>query len=247
MVLVFQIAMIESVREGVPTLYFEVSTVKRSNTTEEQQDLLQSFKTSVRKRFKQMEACFRRNGISYKTVRSEDALNLSLVLPILLEHERRCCLADGKNVWEEFIKRFLVVSLFTDAVLDLYYDENNDLCSVQLSVMQEKTIHWFMYFCLSSRAKCGIWYHGILQAMVRGLTIPSIEYVNAQVHQTDSKRGAGMQVCDHIDCDMLRNLYPFEFTKEMPLSALETRLWASDTTGRPTKQDEKSTKTTKQC
>ena len=107
---------------------------------------------------------------------SEEALNLSNVVPIMVEHERRCCQADGKSLVEEFIKRFLVMTMTTNAVLDLYYKDGNELCSVQLSVKQGNVLHWFMYFSTESRA--GIWYHGILNAMIRGLEIPSVRYIN---------------------------------------------------------------------
>lgn len=226
MFIVFQIAMIEAIREETPTLYLDLSTVKRSEGGNAEQDLMQSFRSSVRRRYKQMEEIFRQNNIRHVSVVSEDALNLSEVVPIMLQHERRCCRAEGTSLVEEFLKRFLVVTMTTDAVLDLYYDENNVLCCVQLSVMQNESLHWFMYFCQDLRSRCGIWYHGILNSMLRGLHIPSIQYVNAQTHRTESKQMAGLLACEHTNGQLLRNLYPFGFTKATPPFALQTTLWA---------------------
>jgi len=227
MCIVFQIAMIEAIREEAPTLFLDLTTVRRSEGDNAANDLLQSFKASVRRRYKQMKDLFRQHNIRHESVRSEDKLTLSKVVPIMLEHERRCCQADGTNVMEEFIKRFLVVTMTTDAVLDLYYNQDNVLCCVQLSVLNGQTLHWFMYFSLTSTCRCGIWYHGILNTMIRGLQIPSARCVNAQIHQTASKQSAGLVACEHTNDDVLRELYPFAFTKEMPTSALQTSLWSS--------------------
>lgn len=228
MFLVFQIAMIEAIREETPTLYLDLSTVKRSDEGKNaEHEVMQSFRSSVRRRYKEMEGMYRQHNIWCESIRSEDALNLSHVVPIMIEHERRCCQADGKNLVEEFIKRFLVVTLFTDAVLDLYYDERNALCCVQLSVVQGRTIHWFMYFCRTSTSRCGMWYHGILNAMRRGLEIPSVQYVNAQVHQSDSKQRAGLAACEHTNDKVMRNLYPLGLTTEMPSFVLQTEVWSS--------------------
>lgn len=226
MFIVFQIARIEAIREETPTLYLDLSTVNRTGD-DASNDILQSFKSSVRRRYKQVETIFRQHNIRCESVRSEEALNLQHVVPIMLEHERRCCEDDGKNLVEEFVKRFLVVTMTTDAVLDLYYDENNVLCCVQLSVVQGQSLHWFMYFCLTSTCRCGIWYHGVLNAMLRGLEIPSVQYVNAQIHQTVSKQRAGLVACEHTDDNRMHELFPFGFTKEIPAAALQTSLWVS--------------------
>ena len=137
MFIVFQIARIEAIREETPTLYLELATVKRGASSNDTASiLLQSFKPSVRRRYNQVEAMYKQNKIRHESVRSEDSLNLQQVAPIMLEHERRCCQADGKNLIEEFIKRFLVVTMTTNAILDLYYDEHDTLCCLQLSVLQ---------------------------------------------------------------------------------------------------------------
>ena len=64
--------------------------------------------------------------------------------------------------------------------------------------------------------------------MVRGLEIPSVRYVNAQVHQTVSKQRAGLLACEHTDNDKMLVLFPFGFTKEIPSAALETSLWSME-------------------
>lgn len=227
MSVVFQIARIEAIREETPTLYLDLATVKCGGSNDTTASvLIQSFKPSVRRRYKQVEGMYKKNKIRHESIRSEDSLNLQQVAPIMVEHQRRCCQADGKNLVEEFIKRFLVVTMTTDAILDLYYDEHDTLCCVQLSVLQGESLHWFMYFCTTSNSRCGIWYHGILNAMVRGLEIPSVRYVNAQVHQSESKQRAGLMACEHTDNDKMQKLFPFGFTKEIPSAALETSLWS---------------------
>ena len=228
MLLVFQIARIEAIREETPTLYLDLSTLKRTEDDNAEVDLLQSFRPSVRRRYKQMEIIFQQNNIRHEAVRSEEALNLLLVVPIMLEHERRRCQADGTNVLKEFTKRFLVVTMTTDALLDLYYTQDGELCCVQLSILQGHTLHWFMYFSLTSSSKCGIWYHGILNSMLRGLQIPSVQYINGQIHQTESKQRAGLVACEHTKYEMLSKLYPLALSGEISPAALSTcSCWAS--------------------
>ena len=185
--------------------------------------LLRHFRPSVRRRYRKMEQAFRRDRIRCESVRSEDGLNLSQVIPIMWEHERRCCTLDGKSVVGEFLKRFLVMVMTTNAILDLYYDQENTLCSVQLSVPQSGVLHWFMYFSVNTRS--GIWYHGILNALVRGMKTDSIRFVSGQNHQTASKQGAGLIPVDLND-PVMSSLYPVAFTRELPRDYRSTGLWS---------------------
>ena len=204
-------------------------------------------------------------------------LNLSQVVPVMWEHEQRmCALANGTtnttstngdsnnqtgnekkgSVYEEFLKRFLVVTVVPNAILDYYYvkrpsssparnggantndelsqrqelhtpqEDDEMLCCVQLSVQQGRTMHWFMYFALNSVTKSGIWFHGIDIAMERARRIPNVDYCNGQTHQTNSKRNAGFNVAQHTDHEILAKLYPWTFTTTPPKGCVDVKLWA---------------------
>ena len=213
------------------------------------------------RRYKQMERAYRRDGIRHEWGWSESTLNLSQVVPVMWEHERRMCAAantsarndDGTGddkkggVVEEFLKRFLVVTVIPDGVFDFYYVKptssslQNDavnggdqlpqaeeiLCCVQLSVQQGRALHWFMYFSLDSVTRSGIWFHGIGTAIERARRIPNVEYCNGQTHQTQSKRNAGFDVAEHTDQGVLSQLYPWSFTSTPPIDCVDVTLWPS--------------------
>lgn len=243
------IARVESIRKETPTLYFDLSTVKCTEGNNAASDLLQSLRPSVRRRYKQMEYILQQNNIRHHAFRSEQALNLSHVVPIMLQHKKRCSQADGKSVVVEFLKRFLVVTMTTDSVLDLYFTQDEELCCVQLSAVHGHVIHWSMYFYVTSSSRCGIWYHGILNAMVRGLHIPSIRYVNAQVHQTASKRSTGLVACEHTNDETLSKQYPLALSEEIPYTAFYASCWSSlkrETRATPNDTSNCTSKT-KQC
>ena len=225
------------------------------------------------RRYKQMERAYLRDGIRHEWGWSESTLNLSQVVPVMWEHERRMCAAantsarndDGDSnggtgddkkgsVVEEFLKRFLVVTVVPDGILDFYYvkptfSSPNDvvngagqrlrrhhgqqsqpeeiLCCAQLSVQQGRVLHWFMYFALDSVTRSGIWFHGIGTAIERARRITNVEYCNGQTHQTQSKRNAGFDVAQHTDQGVLSQLYPWSFTCTPPKERVDVTLWPS--------------------
>lgn len=225
------IARIESLREETPTLYLEtVNTDKlasdEDDTTATIAAFLATFRRSVRRRYTHMEQTFKASGLVHEAVPCETALNLSQVVPNMWRHERRQCMADKRNVYEEFVKRFLVVTVVPDGLLDYYYNnDTRELVAVQLSIQQGAVLHWFMYFCNPNQAKSGVWFHGIMLALQRGVVDPTVCYVNAQVHQNESKQNAGLVAAPHTDNDLLAKLYPWSFTRLIPGSTRQLELW----------------------
>jgi len=220
--LVMLIARFETSQEEVPTVYLKVSDLTVGEDTEKD-ILLKSFRPSVRRRYKQMEKTFRSHNIRHVAVQSESSLRLAQVVPILWQHERRQCKLDGKNVVEEFIKRFLVITVVPDGLLDLFYQDDK-LVAIQMSIQQNNVLHWFMYFSKDSVTKSGIWFNGILLAMMRGLKL-QLDYVNGQGHHTDSKIFAGFLPAEHADDELLSELFPWSFSQAMTESATQTSLW----------------------
>jgi hypothetical protein len=234
MPLVMTVARIEAIREGEPTMYLDVSKVRDSEggltTKAAEEKVLMSFKKSNRRRYTRMQKVFRGEKMRHKACWSEESLHLASILPIVMEHERRSSHMDGKNFVEEFIKRFLVVIMVPKALLDFYYDENNKLSSVHLTVQQGNVLHGFLYFSSSHVTRSGIWFHGILTNLVRGTRSPSIRYVNGHVHQTESKRFAGLVPAEPTGSAMLQELYPFCFMERPSTAALSVELWTGDGT-----------------
>jgi hypothetical protein len=231
MPLVMFLVRMECVKEQSPVLHLDLGRIDASSENEEPLErLLQYFRPSIRRRYRKMEQLYRSKRIRCVSSRSETSLNLSQVLPILWQHERRCCRLDGKNIVEEFMSRFLVVTLLTHGVLDQYYNADNELVSVQLSVQQGNVLHWFMYF--STDCSSGIWYHGVLHSMVRGLNSSSsskpIRYINGQNHKTESKLSAGFQQASYADDEILSTLYPWSFMTNLDETAVEDlkHLWS---------------------
>lgn len=230
MPVVMAVVRIESMRNRDGILYVDLGDQARDSRGEET-IIMTSFRPSVRRRYRKMEALYRRSRIRHEIHRAETSLRLADVVPVMWEHEKRCCERDGRNVIEEFLKRYLVMTLATDAVLDLYYDANEKLVSVQLSLQQGEVHHWFMYF--SRDHDSGIWFHGILNAIVRGRRNPNVRYVNAQNHQTQSKKNAGYMEASHDEGGVISNLYPFAMTMDIPLAVLDTGLWSGMQTESP--------------
>jgi hypothetical protein len=243
--LVIVIARIESVREQEPTLYYKVPAAEESaaagpSSSSSSVNMI-SFRKSVRRHYRRMQKIYQRHNIQHQCVHAETSLNLSHVVPILWEHQKRICNSSGseeqetkKNPVEEFIKRFLVITLVPDGLLDLYYNPHNKLVSLQFSVLQGSVWHWFMYFCLEEASKTGIWWHGALLAITRGHHHGNtIQWINAQIHQTDSKRNAGFKLaCYQEDLEILSHIYPASyrssFTRPIPQEIQTVRLWDND-------------------
>lgn len=91
---------------------------------------------------------------------------------------------------------------------------------------QGSVLHWFMYFAKDSFSKNGIWFHGSLLAIVRGSNIlPNITYVNAQVHQTDTKVHAGFEIAEYTNTDLLSYLYPRRMTVQVDEKIIKLSTW----------------------
>jgi hypothetical protein len=186
-----------------------------------------------------METIFRRVNIRYEPIQGEsERFNLSQLVPILWEHERR---VSPKNTLTEFLKRFLVVSLVPDGVVDLYYNAKL-VVAFQFSIQQQSVWHWFMYFCKNDYTKAGIWFHGALLSIVRcqmicneaaattvsknGDTATQQDFfVNAQVHQDESKRFAGFENASYADSVMQTYLYPFAWSTTISEKVAQASLW----------------------
>lgn len=227
--LVIIAARIESIRDNDATFYAPVSEEEQP-LHEEQNGVaimeLSYFRKSVRRHYRRMQKIFERSKLKHEVVYADRAMRLVSLVPILWDHEKRVC-ADipGKNPVEEFVKRFLVVTLLPDGILDLYYDSEGNIVNFQFSVLQGNVLHWFMYFSTSESCKNGIWWHGALLALVRGFRTPSVRYVNAQCHQSQSKLHAGYRgTTDNLQLD---RLYPFQFSRYIPDAITNARIWIS--------------------
>jgi hypothetical protein len=225
--IVILVARIEAIREGVPAMYTRIVGGADNAPIED------GFRSSVKRRYRKMQHVYEKSGIRHETVYSESSLSLSEFLPILWEHEQRAC---PNGVVSEFIKRFLVVSLVPDGIFDLYYSqESNELVAFQFSVLQETALHWFMYFCKNDYVKCGIWFHGILLALHRGQhVLRSLPdncqnfFVNCQVHQTESKQNAGLEACQPSDTGTMSQIFPFSWSRTIPVGAACLQIWTKD-------------------
>jgi len=127
----------------------------------------------------------------------------------------------------EFIKRFLVVTLVPDGILDLYF-YNNECVAFQFSVLQQSTLHWFMYFAKDEYTKCGIWFHGILLALHRGQRLlQKNDYQNffVKVHQIKSKRNAGLEACQPNDMELMSQIFPIRWSQPIPADVANLSLW----------------------
>ncbi|CAB9513668.1 expressed unknown protein [Seminavis robusta] len=220
--LVPQIARIESIREQETTQYYTASQHVSSSSP--------SFRKSVRRHYRRMEKIYQRHHIRHVCVDAERQLCLQQVLPILWQHQQRA--TSSSMPMDEFIKRTLVVTVVPDGILDLYYTPQDQLVAVQFSIWQAPHVwHWFMYFCDTGHSQAGIWWHGALLAMQRGHVLAQQNqhdvWVNAQVHQQDSKSHAGYAAASHTHLDMLSDLYPWTFTRQVPESVQQLRLWDS--------------------
>ena len=187
------------------------------------EEILQSFRPSVRRRYKNVYKTFREAGIVVRSVQCETELDLRATLPILLQHQKRQCQIDGKNLVEEFVKRFLVVSVVPDGILDLFY-KDDELVAFQMGTRQGAVYDWFMYFSRDAARQYGIWFYGILLSIVRAKTLPGVQWFNALTHLMDSKQMAGLQAVTYEDDEMMDTLFPWASTERMPDKALSISL-----------------------
>jgi hypothetical protein len=235
--LVPTIAQLEAIREHETTQYYQVPSPSTSSSSQ----LEPQFRKSVRRHYKRMEKIYQRAKIDHECVRAETHLCLKDVIPIIWEQQQRS--TDTVTPLEDFIKRALVVTVVPDGILDLYYTTTTSggelLVGVQFSILQGTVWHWFMYFCRSDCSQAGIWWHGALLAIQRGHLLKSVQdhevssfssnhyWVNAQVHQKDSKLHAGYSAADHTQAPILSQVYPqgWALTRWIPESAMQVRLW----------------------
>ena len=156
MPLVSSIARSESIREKEVTWYNKCTSLPETNDVN---ILLNSFKHSIRRDLKRKLKLFFRRRISTQTLHS-DFLSLKEDIPVIWEHEKRAVRGmeeKHKSVLEEFIKRFLVVFLTSNAYIDRYYDDNDQICALGLFVQSEKVLNNFVYFCRECESQSGIW------------------------------------------------------------------------------------------
>jgi hypothetical protein len=136
----------------------------------------------------------------------------------------------GKTIWLRCKYPFNKVRYFcydsTATSLEVLQGQTIWLrCRLKMSIQQGSVLHWFVFFLMPAASKSGIWFHGILLALTRGVTIPQVDYVNAQGHQTKSKQNAGLVAAHHTNPDHLSKLYPESFTRRIPESAVQFVVW----------------------
>ena len=192
------------------------------------QDILQSFRKSVRRRYRNVLKTFRQAGIVVKSVQGERAWDLRTTVPILFQHQKRQCQVDGNSLVDAFIKRFLVVSVVPDGILDLFYNADGELIAFQMGTRQGAVYNWFVYFCQDDARQYGIWFYGILLSMARAKSLPGVQWFNALYHLLDSKQMAGLQVVSHENDEMMDTLFPWLSTERMPDKALTISLLEED-------------------
>lgn len=160
MPLVSSIARSESIREKEITWYNKCASLPE---TRDANILLGSFKHSIRRDMKRKLRLFFRRGITTQTLHS-DFLSLREDIPIIYEHEKRAVQGTEKSSMEEFIKRFLVVFLTSNAYIDRYYDNRGQCCALGLFVQSGKVLNNFVYFCRKHESQSGIWQCKVLDS-----------------------------------------------------------------------------------
>jgi hypothetical protein len=228
MPLVLLIAKLESIREKEATWYNSTDEFSRSEVILSQHDvkvLLASMKRSVRRDLTKKLRLFHDAGITTCT-RHSDYLSLVTDVPIIWSHEHRKVAADeSSSPLAEFIKRFLVMFLTSNAYIDRYYDRDGNLCALSLfSGVNEKIYLCFMYFCSQDHARSGIWQYNHLRGLLRAIVSGNYNYINFFVHQSFAKQLAGASPADYKDTELLHHLYPFGFFREPPEDVIELKL-----------------------
>jgi hypothetical protein len=182
--------------------------------------VLQSFRKSVRRRHKQMTETFRSSGLRRQSVNAETDLNLSEFFNVLWQHEKRAVEREAtKGIFVRTLihslMRFAFVTVVSDGILDLIYDQRDQLVGFQMFFQSGEVIHCFMYFAADSVTKSGIWWQVHLLGMVRGVALPNIKYVNAHVNHVQTKINAGFQPAKPSD-KIMAELFPFCFGSPIP-------------------------------
>jgi hypothetical protein len=212
--------------------------------------LLQKFSRSSRKDTKQKLRLYLRHGIVSETKHS-DYMSLRRDIPILWDHERRCCQKDDSRVLGEFIKRFLVMFLVPHAYLDRYYNQQK-CCALGMFVVCDNVLLNSMYFCLDDACQCGIWQYHSVRGLLRAVTAfygdiddddeivvdscRSIEYINYFQHQDCAKRLVGARPARETNSELMRVLFPFRFYREPPSSIIALQIDLSTMAALPEKK-----------
>jgi hypothetical protein len=196
--------------------------------------VLQSFRKSVRRRHKQMTETFRSSGLRRQSVNAETDLNLSEFFNVLWQHEKRAVQRDAtKGIFVRTLihslVRFAFVTVVSDGILDLIYDQQSQLVGFQMFFQSGEVIHCFMYFAADSATKSGIWWQVHLLGMVRGVALsPSgVKYVNAHVNHVQTKINAGFQPAKPTD-KIMADLFPFCFGNPIPENVVKIALEVED-------------------
>jgi hypothetical protein len=238
----------EAIREGSMPWYNDCKGFSRprirqqtngaASTLVDISPILQRFKGSVRKDVRKKLPLYHQHGITSQTAHS-DYLSLYRDIPIIWDHERRCCRNSGKDsvgaVLDDFLQRFLVIFLVSNAYIDRYYDPDGNLCALGMFVACDKVYINNMYFCVDSARSSGIWqYHhvrGLARAVVahhEGLEshhgTPTIEYVNFYHHQDFAKRMAGAVAADVTHAPLMKELFPFRLYREPPTQVIDATI-----------------------
>eukprot|EP00977_Amphora_coffeiformis_P013632 scaffold3608_cov183-Amphora_coffeaeformis.AAC.19 len=196
--------------------------------------LLQHFRSNTRRSYKKTLQTFQSEGIRVASVQCESDLDLRAVCPVIWEHQKRSCQMDNangskkKNVMEEFIKRFLVVSVVPDCVLDLFYNQDQELVAVSLDVRTGPVYYAFLYFARNEARRSGIWFYSNLHSLVRARSLAGVTIVNAVTHHMETKRNAGFQVAPYDDTERMDALFPWSPTERIPDKALVISLLDDD-------------------
>ena len=201
-------------KENVAFLALEDATIG-----EGKEGFLQHFRSNTRRSYKKTLKAFQSEGIRVDSVQCESSLDLFTVCPVIWEHQKRQCQIDGKNLIAEFIKRFLVVSVVPDCVLDLFYKDET-LIAVSVDIRTGPVYYAFLYFARDDARRSGIWFYCNLLALVRAKSLPGVELVNGLTHHMDSKRNAGFQVASYDNDDRMDALFPWASTERIPDEAL---------------------------
>jgi hypothetical protein len=212
----------DAIKDHEDTMYLSLDKVRSANDLPA---LLSGFSPSVRRRYRKVFAqSFGPAGIRVATVPAERALHLQEVVPLIWLHQKRMVGGTAK-VAEDFIKRFLVMVVVPDGVLDLFYQDDT-LVAVQMGVLQGNTYHWFMYFSREEARQCGIWFYGTLLSIQRAKLLEGqgVTYVNAHIHHVQSKRNAGYDVASYENSALLDDLYPWAFARRLTQEALSVSL-----------------------
>lgn len=200
-------------------------------------ELVASFRRTVRREYKRKLAAFAQQGIFVRTIQGERELDLQAVLPILWQHQKRTCQdASDKNVYEEFIKRFLIVSVVPDGVLDLFYKTNDgaspddapQLVAFQMGIRIASVYYAFMYFSRDEARDYGIWYCGHLMALSRAKSMEGVNCMNVLTHNLDTKRRAGFNVVSYQDEARMDELFPWAPTETIAEEDLFVELFDSN-------------------